>query len=104
MEITQSSQVSNYVCLRHTSQFEKMDGAVNRACRGANPDDNSDTYYEKESFVVSVHDCKTLCLNAPICKGIEFHAWNGRCEVWTHDIAATAPYQGAKCYRNIASW
>jgi hypothetical protein len=103
-EITEGSKVSNYVCLRHTSQFEKMDGAVDRACRGSSPSDDSDSYYEKESFVVSVQDCKALCLNAPICKGIEFHAWNGRCEVWTHTIEATTPYQGANCFRNIASW
>merc|ERR1719199_877874 len=101
LEITESSKVSNYVCLRHTSQFETMDGAINRACRGSGPDDNSDEYYEKETFVATVQDCKVLCLNAPICKGIEYHAWNGRCEVWTHAIGATAPYEGAKCYRNI---
>merc|ERR1719436_92546 len=45
-QITESSKVSDYVCLRHTSQFEKLDGGYDRACRGSDPDDNDPSYYK----------------------------------------------------------
>lgn len=92
------------VCLRYgasTEKFELMDGVDDRVCRGAHPGDDSPRYYELHTEIDSLAECKTLCINAPICKGIEYIAERGRCEVWTREggVQASRPANGSSCLR-----
>mmetsp|Transcript_45504 Transcript_45504/g.105116 ORF Transcript_45504/g.105116 Transcript_45504/m.105116 type:complete len:592 (-) Transcript_45504:92-1867(-) len=80
--------------------FKLVDGGVDRACRGADPYDNSNDYYELHHSVASLDLCKAKCRDTQLCQGIEYHG-NGRCEVWTRSqgIGATFAFDGAMCLR-----
>jgi len=91
-------------CLRYGSsleRFEPVDGGEDRVCRGARPGDDSPGYYELHTEVATLSECKTLCINAPVCRGIEYIAARRRCELWTRadGIMATTPVNGSTCLR-----
>eukprot|EP00418_Pyrodinium_bahamense_P009328 CAMPEP_0179116396 /NCGR_PEP_ID=MMETSP0796-20121207/54591_1 /TAXON_ID=73915 /ORGANISM="Pyrodinium bahamense, Strain pbaha01" /LENGTH=870 /DNA_ID=CAMNT_0020814671 /DNA_START=1 /DNA_END=2614 /DNA_ORIENTATION=- len=95
---------SGSTCLhyaRSTEQFEPLAGGIDKACRGAVPTDDSDSYYSVHEEVSSLEACMELCVSAPVCRGIEYNPEfsNGRCEVWTRTggISATSPVQGSLC-------
>mmetsp|Transcript_23813 Transcript_23813/g.66903 ORF Transcript_23813/g.66903 Transcript_23813/m.66903 type:complete len:406 (-) Transcript_23813:278-1495(-) len=121
--ITGSSQANGLTCLTHTperehhdapegegdaesrldvsmKEFEPVDGGADRACRGADTDDDADT-----NKVVwpspSLRHCQKKCLRWTYCTGIEFGM--GRCEVWKVAILVTVPKQGYHCFRHKPS-
>eukprot|EP00933_Yihiella_yeosuensis_P031045 TRINITY_DN2459_c0_g2_i3.p1 TRINITY_DN2459_c0_g2~~TRINITY_DN2459_c0_g2_i3.p1 ORF type:complete len:529 (+),score=81.92 TRINITY_DN2459_c0_g2_i3:90-1676(+) len=59
-----------------------VDGGNGRACRGATPQDNQDSYYRLITGVDKIEDCQAKCTTTLGCIGIE-HSPSGRCEVWT---------------------
>jgi len=104
-----STPVSGFTCLRHVvasggiDAFEAVDGGDNKACRGADSDDNSDTYYTVLGGVDSLGACKAECMSATVCKGIEYNSAGSRCEVWTRPggIGATRSASGFTCQRYL---
>jgi len=98
-------RVSGFKCLRYEAQtastFVPVDGGHDRACRGSNYSDNSDTYYTLFPGITSLDACKELCVKDALCRGIEFKI--GRCEVWTRDagIGATTGFSGFTCLRHV---
>lgn len=105
-----SKHVSGFTCLRYvpevfttttfiarTGTFEPVDGGNNRACRGANRDDNKNSYY----IVRRLHAvaCKDECTRTLGCQGIEFKGT--RCEIWMRPegIGASAEVFGFTCLR-----
>eukprot|EP00440_Ansanella_granifera_P039220 gb/GFBE01042551.1/.p1 GENE.gb/GFBE01042551.1/~~gb/GFBE01042551.1/.p1 ORF type:complete len:615 (+),score=87.21 gb/GFBE01042551.1/:1-1845(+) len=82
------------------SRFRPLGVAADRVCRGKDRFDNSNTYFDVYSNTASLEDCKANCMNAEICKGIEFAASAGRCEVWTRPdgIEAVAELSGFECW------
>jgi len=110
-----TAKVPGYQCLRYDPSmagtttsttiipgFSTVDGGENRACRGATSTDNSHSYYNILSNVLTLEACKSECVGVPGCVGIEFNS-NGRCEVWTRTlgIKATAPAFGYQCLRYV---
>lgn len=108
--------VQGYVCLHYSAVtvtttpspqslkvFTPVDQETDRACRGANPSDNSISYYSLH-FRASLQACKAQCMSESSCKGIEFQSSSGRCEVWTRPsgIGATHNVQGYVCFRYTA--
>mmetsp|Transcript_123108 Transcript_123108/g.274940 ORF Transcript_123108/g.274940 Transcript_123108/m.274940 type:complete len:643 (-) Transcript_123108:276-2204(-) len=83
-----------------TSTFAPVDGGANRACRGANSNDNSNAYFVLHMGMPDLEDCKAKCVETEGCKGIE-HNSNGRCEVWQRSggIQASSPVSGFTCLR-----
>eukprot|EP00931_Biecheleriopsis_adriatica_P021622 TRINITY_DN14093_c0_g1_i1.p1 TRINITY_DN14093_c0_g1~~TRINITY_DN14093_c0_g1_i1.p1 ORF type:complete len:862 (-),score=116.59 TRINITY_DN14093_c0_g1_i1:110-2353(-) len=83
------------------SDFRLVDG-LNKDCRGAHANDNSNTYYE-QFRVARLHECKKRCREHGACIGIEYE--NKNCEVWTRQagIGATKPDDGAICLRYLHS-
>jgi len=82
--------------------FEAVDGASDRACRGATGGDNLGSYYKLSATgKASMDACKTACMQDMDCKGIEFSP--GRCEVWVRPegIQASAALAGFACYRFV---
>jgi len=81
--------------------FRPVDGGVNRACRGADPNDNSASYFEVFT-VTDLEDCKNRCRQRSGCVGIEFI--NTRCEVWTRRAGIEASFQLAnyQCLEALA--
>jgi len=82
--------------------FSAVDGGSNRACRGSESGDNSESYYKLFPYLPSLEACKDLCrASDPRCVGIEFNMDSGRCEVWTRigGIGATSGVQGYQCLR-----
>lgn len=67
-----------------------------QACRGDNATDDSPEYYVL-THADDVLQCKEKCLEAPVCDGLEFG--NGRCEIWTRVIGASADVAGFECFR-----
>ena len=67
-----------------------MDGGVNRACRGADANDNSQSYFQVFT-VTGLEDCKDRCRETAGCVGIEFI--NTRCEVWTRRAGIEASFE-----------
>eukprot|EP00933_Yihiella_yeosuensis_P016603 TRINITY_DN1410_c0_g1_i2.p1 TRINITY_DN1410_c0_g1~~TRINITY_DN1410_c0_g1_i2.p1 ORF type:complete len:647 (-),score=96.99 TRINITY_DN1410_c0_g1_i2:298-2238(-) len=107
---------SGYTCLRNgpapsnplpnpSMPFLAINGGENRACRGSDSLDNNRGYYKLFNNVQSLDNCKQMCLLEPLCKGIEFRASNGRCEVWTRDagIGSSAEKTGYTCLR-LGPW
>jgi len=78
--------------------FQPVDGAVNRACRGANSSDNEDRYYTVRSEP-TLDACKSACLAASCCAAIEYNPGSGRCEIWAKQVEATVGVGGYECYR-----
>eukprot|EP00931_Biecheleriopsis_adriatica_P121364 TRINITY_DN96448_c0_g1_i1.p1 TRINITY_DN96448_c0_g1~~TRINITY_DN96448_c0_g1_i1.p1 ORF type:complete len:554 (+),score=64.73 TRINITY_DN96448_c0_g1_i1:75-1736(+) len=113
--IRASKAVTGFTCLRFgslppvttplpTEGFELVDGRADRACRGANANDNSKSYYtvlSRRSGVASLEDCKAACVGTAACQGIEYKESSGRCEVWTRPegIQASHVLSGFSCYR-----
>jgi len=79
-----------------SSYFWPMDGGSDRACRGTTIFDTRDDYYQVE-FGVPLSECQGKCASWAACTGVEHQASTGRCELWTHAIATTAPVQGFTC-------
>jgi len=86
-----------------TDIFEVVDGGLNKACRGANPADNSNKYFTLHEGVASLDACKTMCIGEAACKGIEYQSSGKRCELWTRSggIAATTSVSGFICLRYV---
>jgi len=108
--IQASVPVSGFACFRYGTlptttmpviegEFEAIDGGEGRACRGANPSDNSASYFTLHVGTPSLQDCQVRCAAATSCVGIEYKT--GRCEIWSRPegIQATAPVAGFKCFR-----
>eukprot|EP00913_Durusdinium_trenchii_P029042 g27230.t1 len=82
--------------------FEPVDGGIERACRGADQNDNNPSHF----VVTSASDlasCQLLCLEYGGCQGVEFHSGNGRCELWIRPdgIQASRSFSPAECYRRV---
>eukprot|EP00438_Fugacium_kawagutii_P032816 Skav214749 [mRNA] locus=scaffold983:152866:155205:- [translate_table: standard] len=108
--IQATKPLDHYQCHRYLvpAGFAPVDGAQNRACRGASKGDNLSAHY------VVHHGIRTLkdrldpnrgfakCGENPQCKGIEFSL--GRCEVWTRSagIQQSVNVTGFQCYRYTA--
>eukprot|EP00441_Pelagodinium_beii_P005771 CAMPEP_0197705576 /NCGR_PEP_ID=MMETSP1338-20131121/126511_1 /TAXON_ID=43686 ORGANISM="Pelagodinium beii, Strain RCC1491" /NCGR_SAMPLE_ID=MMETSP1338 /ASSEMBLY_ACC=CAM_ASM_000754 /LENGTH=1321 /DNA_ID=CAMNT_0043289485 /DNA_START=186 /DNA_END=4151 /DNA_ORIENTATION=- len=105
---------SGFTCLRYTGgvpvststsvptgDFEPVNGGTGQACRGANINDNSASYYTAHSNVATIDNCKSKCMDSADCQGIEYSASMKRCEVWTRaqGIEATKPFSGFTCLR-----
>ena len=60
--------------------FRPVDGGMNRACRGADSNDNQASHFQVFT-VTGLDGCKDRCRETTGCVGIEFI--NTRCEVWT---------------------
>ncbi|CAE7570592.1 unnamed protein product [Symbiodinium microadriaticum] len=91
-------------CFRH-EPFTDADGGKDRACRGAQPWDNSTEHYREATLPIpTLGACKVACVNSPGCKGIEFQP-NGKCLIWTRPggIDATATSFGSICLRHGAT-
>eukprot|EP00930_Biecheleria_cincta_P023948 TRINITY_DN17215_c0_g1_i1.p1 TRINITY_DN17215_c0_g1~~TRINITY_DN17215_c0_g1_i1.p1 ORF type:complete len:1489 (-),score=232.87 TRINITY_DN17215_c0_g1_i1:2869-7335(-) len=103
--IEASAAVAGFTCLVYgtapASDFAAVDGAVDRACRGASAGDNSAEYFTVSSGL-SLGECRQECRNTAACVGIEHHS-SGRCEVWTRvaGIGASAQVAGYQCYRYV---
>lgn len=82
------------------SLFEAVDGGLQRACRGATTTDNSPTNFVVAS-AADLASCQLQCLQLVGCQGVEFHDVNGRCELWTRTIEASAFFGNAVCYRRV---
>jgi len=77
--------------------FEAIDGGIQRACRGASRGDNSPSYYSLHKKTASLADCKVHCMNAAVCKGIEYNSKKRRCEVWSREVGATISAKRFHC-------
>eukprot|EP00418_Pyrodinium_bahamense_P079384 CAMPEP_0179066878 /NCGR_PEP_ID=MMETSP0796-20121207/29201_1 /TAXON_ID=73915 /ORGANISM="Pyrodinium bahamense, Strain pbaha01" /LENGTH=493 /DNA_ID=CAMNT_0020763891 /DNA_START=31 /DNA_END=1512 /DNA_ORIENTATION=+ len=94
-----------YTCLRYTSptrfEFSPADGATDRVCRGAHPNDNSNEYWRLQMDVPSLEACKEECVGTPGCQGVEYRSKGGRCEVWLRPlgISVTKEKTGYSCWR-----
>jgi len=82
--------------------FEPVHGAVGRACRGANPSDNSKRHYFLAGDRPSLLECQEICIQTPLCVGVE-HS-QARCEVWirSRGIGASIALAGFSCYHRKA--
>eukprot|EP00931_Biecheleriopsis_adriatica_P060389 TRINITY_DN3626_c0_g1_i1.p1 TRINITY_DN3626_c0_g1~~TRINITY_DN3626_c0_g1_i1.p1 ORF type:complete len:2436 (-),score=328.82 TRINITY_DN3626_c0_g1_i1:104-7411(-) len=76
-------------------------GSGDRACRGANAQDNRGSYYIVFAGLHSIEDCKNECREVQACQGIEHNSASGRCEVWTRSagIQASIALSGYSCLR-----
>jgi len=112
-----SVNVPGFQCLRYavasaptttsmlSSEFSEVDGGSDRACRGANSDDNDASYYTVIGGTSSLEACKNHCRNRAGCVGIEYKSGNSRCEVWTRSdgIGASVNLPGFQCLRYTAA-
>eukprot|EP00933_Yihiella_yeosuensis_P033529 TRINITY_DN27212_c0_g1_i2.p1 TRINITY_DN27212_c0_g1~~TRINITY_DN27212_c0_g1_i2.p1 ORF type:complete len:1006 (+),score=138.70 TRINITY_DN27212_c0_g1_i2:112-3129(+) len=75
--------------------FTPVDGGADRACRGLDVYDTSDTYY----LAFEISNCKKKCVETPGCKGVEISS--NRCEVWIREdgIQASWPAPKYQCFR-----
>lgn len=107
--IEATEAADGYTCLSFESDEEAIqwpgvwtpvDGGVNRACRGENPNDDDNSYYTKHEGmeVLSLDACRRLCVNTLGCRGIE-HNPRGQCEIWTRSagIGASKVVDGYSC-------
>eukprot|EP00913_Durusdinium_trenchii_P033002 g30895.t1 len=107
--IEASIPLAGFTCLRYGSYttttlpqmgtFEPVDGGEDRACRGANVNDNLPSHYTVLHDIGSLDRCKVECAKVTSCAGIEFSG--SRCEVWTRKegIEATKVLKGFQCLR-----
>ncbi|CAK8998972.1 Uncharacterized protein SCF082_LOCUS5864 [Durusdinium trenchii] len=80
--------------------FEGLNGvAQDRVCRGANIYDNKRSYFELY-WTSTLEGCKSECVEVPGCKGVEYAASIGRCEVWIRPegIQAVKVSTGNECW------
>jgi len=85
-------------------EFEPASSNTQSACRGADADDTSTSYYTLHFGVETINECKALCLERHDCVGIEHGQFGtGRCEVWTREagIQATEQVPGFTCLRRV---
>lgn len=90
---------AGYTCERYgwpVQHLRPMHGGTDRACRGGSTDDNSEDYYTLR-ITETLEECKAACAASPVCAGVEFSADIGRCEIWSHEIKATAERSGFTC-------
>merc|ERR1719183_706253 len=83
--------------------FQAVDGGADRACRGLSSTDSFAWYYDLTS-ADSLEGCKELCVNAAVCKGIEYNSDVGVCELWTREqgIGTSTAAEGYECHRLVA--
>eukprot|EP00441_Pelagodinium_beii_P008963 CAMPEP_0197703376 /NCGR_PEP_ID=MMETSP1338-20131121/125406_1 /TAXON_ID=43686 ORGANISM="Pelagodinium beii, Strain RCC1491" /NCGR_SAMPLE_ID=MMETSP1338 /ASSEMBLY_ACC=CAM_ASM_000754 /LENGTH=541 /DNA_ID=CAMNT_0043287271 /DNA_START=53 /DNA_END=1678 /DNA_ORIENTATION=- len=86
-------------------EFSELDGGSDRACRGANSNDNDASYYTVIGGTPSLEACKNYCRSTAGCVGIEYKSGSSRCEVWTRPdgIGASARVPGFQCLRYTAT-
>eukprot|EP00441_Pelagodinium_beii_P037569 CAMPEP_0197629024 /NCGR_PEP_ID=MMETSP1338-20131121/7060_1 /TAXON_ID=43686 ORGANISM="Pelagodinium beii, Strain RCC1491" /NCGR_SAMPLE_ID=MMETSP1338 /ASSEMBLY_ACC=CAM_ASM_000754 /LENGTH=786 /DNA_ID=CAMNT_0043200031 /DNA_START=68 /DNA_END=2429 /DNA_ORIENTATION=+ len=82
-------------------QFHAAGGGIDRACRGSDIHDNSESNYDAHVNVATLENCKAICVYTPTCVGIEFNEAQSRCEVWrsTGGIQTTIEASGFSCFR-----
>mmetsp|Transcript_32515 Transcript_32515/g.75157 ORF Transcript_32515/g.75157 Transcript_32515/m.75157 type:complete len:920 (+) Transcript_32515:42-2801(+) len=85
--------------------YAPVDGGVQRACRGADSNDNSPLHFVA-SAAPDLPACQYQCLHHAGCQGVEFHELNGRCELWTRPggIEASAFFANSECYRRVGNF
>lgn len=104
---TAITPASNMVSVSQTGgamyDFQAVDGGVDRACRGLSSSDSFAWYYDLSS-ADSLEGCKELCVNAAVCKGIEYNSDIGVCELWTREqgIGTSTSAAGYECHRLVA--
>jgi len=62
-------------------------GEGNKACRGADENDNNADYYEV-TYADSLRECQFKCSSNEECVGIEYSV--GRCEIWHRNAGIQA--------------
>ena len=89
-------------CMRY-EPFIAADGGLDRACKGADANDDWPSYYLVHEYTwssgPSIEECKGRCLATPGCRGVEYT--KAQCKVWTRQggIQSTAPSAGSLCLR-----
>lgn len=78
--------------------WKNVNGGTNQACRGDNPNDNSDAYY-LVTTATTIKNCRKACKEQDCCTGIEYSESSGRCELWTKKIKSSASVSGYKCMK-----
>jgi len=107
-EETSMLQVQQPSCNLGNGAQIGVDGGCNRACRGIDPNDNSDSYFDivttcSNSPCNSVDACRNECgvrrnkPGFPSCQGAEYS--NGRCELWSRAPLSSVPLAGHTCTR-----
>jgi hypothetical protein len=81
-------------------------GRGHRGCRFTTEDDNSAAYYTLTR--VNAFDraaCEVLCeaLDGDICRGYEYRASTGACELWKVSPAFSALADGRECFARVGS-
>lgn len=81
--ILQTHGVPFTTCLKYTPApvFYRVDGGVDRACRGATPSDNPPGNYVVVE-ATSLQQCQEICAKWQSCSGVEYNFYT-RCEIWT---------------------
>jgi len=86
-------------------KFEPVDEGTGRACRGADAEDDSPSYYEDHAHIESLNECKGLCLTQGDCVGVEYSRTTayGQCKVWIREagIGASKAVSGSTCVRLV---
>jgi hypothetical protein len=89
---------------RGDPRFEPVDGGTDRACRGADAQDEFRTYFTLFTQTDSLDICKEKCVQDPVCKGLEYsHRWR-RCEIWTRagGVRASVAHRHFLCLRLVS--
>ena len=79
--------------------FHRVDGGLDRACRGQSTSDWSPSYfvYFNAAQAPTLDDCKARCLKNADCKAIDFSS-NG-CNVWTRPVTTSISFSGSTCLK-----
>ncbi|CAE8591671.1 unnamed protein product, partial [Polarella glacialis] len=79
--------------------FLKVDGGLDRSCRGADANDDWPSYYQIHDHAAapSLDACKALCIGASGCTGIDYSFQ--QCKLWTRGIGLAVAKPGALCLR-----
>lgn len=91
--------------VEQVDEFTALDGGSDRACRGADSEDNDPRFYTVMPGALPLNECKDRCRGTLGCVGIEFNPSQGRCEVWTRQegIGATRAATGYQCFSYSSS-
>ena len=110
--VQSSKSLPGFTCLSYaeptepiplrSGEFEPVDGAWDRVCRGSSPSDNSARYFTVLIALPTLQDCQRKCREASNCTGVEYHRL-GRCEIWTRSagIEASAQVNDYSCWRFV---
>ena len=97
-------QLAGSICLRAGTlgvpdAFPRVDGGLDRACRGQSTSDWSPSYfvYFNAAQAPTLDDCKARCLKNADCKAIDFSS-NG-CNVWTRPVTTSISFSGSTCLK-----